>query len=76
MGRALKSVEMNGNRVLSICMETDETIRAAMFVDTTYEGDLLPRYEDPGGHGRGVKALHLRGGCLILDSTGSRKPRE
>ena len=41
LGRALKSVEMNGNRVLSICMETDETIRAAMFVDATYEGDLL-----------------------------------
>jgi hypothetical protein len=41
LGRALKSVEMNGNRLLSICMETGETIRAAMFVDATYEGDLL-----------------------------------
>jgi len=41
LGRALKSVEMNSNRVLSICMETGETIRAAMFVDATYEGDLL-----------------------------------
>ncbi|WP_286763299.1 MULTISPECIES: DUF7133 domain-containing protein [Rhodopirellula] len=27
-----------------------------------YEGDLLPRYEDPGGHGRGVKAP---GGTII-----------
>ncbi|MFK8114968.1 MAG: HEAT repeat domain-containing protein [Rubripirellula sp.] len=27
-----------------------------------YEGDLLPRYEDPGGHGRGVKAP---GGTVI-----------
>jgi hypothetical protein len=41
LGRALKSVEMNSNRLLSICMETGETIRAAMFVDATYEGDLL-----------------------------------
>ncbi len=29
---------------------------------TTYEGDLLPRYEDPGGHGLGVKAP---GGTII-----------
>ncbi len=28
----------------------------------TYEGDLLPRYEDPGGHGRGIKAP---GGTVI-----------
>ncbi len=28
----------------------------------SYEGDLLPRYEDPGGHGRGVKAP---GGTVI-----------
>lgn len=28
----------------------------------TYEGDLLPRYEDPGGHGNGVKAP---GGTVI-----------
>ena len=27
-----------------------------------YEGDLLPRYEDPGGHGRGIKAP---GGTII-----------
>ncbi len=28
----------------------------------SYEGDLVPRYEDPGGHGRGVKAP---GGTII-----------
>lgn len=28
----------------------------------TYEGDLLPRYEDPGGHGRGIQAP---GGTVI-----------
>tara|TARA_R110002049_G_scaffold72490_2_gene187081 strand:- start:81226 stop:84984 length:3759 start_codon:yes stop_codon:yes gene_type:complete len=27
-----------------------------------YEGDLLPRYEDPGGHGRGIKAP---GGTIV-----------
>jgi putative heme-binding domain-containing protein len=30
-----------------------------------YEGDLLPRYEDPGGHGRGIKAP---GGTVIRTS--------
>lgn len=34
-----------------------------------YEGDLLPRYEDPGGHGRGVKAP---GGTIIrTDANGA-----
>ncbi len=34
-----------------------------------YEGDLLPRYEDPGGHGLGIRAP---GGTLIrTDSDGS-----
>jgi len=39
--RALKSVEMQQNRLVSATMETGETVRAAMFVDSTYEGDLL-----------------------------------
>ena len=39
--RALASVELENNRLLSASMETGETIRARMFVDTTYEGDLL-----------------------------------
>jgi hypothetical protein len=41
LGRALTSVVMEDNRVLSASMETGETILAGMFVDTTYEGDLL-----------------------------------
>jgi hypothetical protein len=40
-GRALKSVAMENSRVLSASMETGETIRARMFVDATYEGDLF-----------------------------------
>ncbi len=32
----------------------------------TYEGDLLPRYHDPGGHGRGVQAP---GGTVIRTNT-------
>jgi len=39
--RALKSVEMQQNRLVSATMETGETVQAAMFVDSTYEGDLL-----------------------------------
>jgi len=41
LGRALESVELENNRVVSASMETGETIRAGMFVDTTYEGDLF-----------------------------------
>jgi hypothetical protein len=41
LGRALESVEMDGVRILSISMETGERIEAAMFLDTTYEGDLF-----------------------------------
>jgi putative heme-binding domain-containing protein len=38
-----------------------------------YEGDLLPRYEDPGGHGLGIKAP---GGTIIrTDATGSKVER-
>ena len=40
-GRALKSVEIKDGRLISATMETGETITAAMFVDATYEGDLL-----------------------------------
>lgn len=41
LGRALSSVEMQHQRLVSATMETGETVRAAMFVDSTYEGDLL-----------------------------------
>lgn len=40
-GSFLKSVEMNDGRIASITLETGETIKAAVFVDSTYEGDLL-----------------------------------
>ena len=39
--RPLQSVAMRDGRVVSATMETGESIRAAMFIDTTYEGDLL-----------------------------------
>lgn len=39
--RFLKSVEMDDGRIVSITMETGETIKAKMFADATYEGDLL-----------------------------------
>jgi hypothetical protein len=39
--RCLERVEMNEGRLVSATMETGETIKAAMFVDSTYEGDLL-----------------------------------
>lgn len=40
-GRGLESVEMRDNHLISATFETGETIKAAMFVDSTYEGDLL-----------------------------------
>jgi len=41
LSRALSSVEMKQNRLVSITMETGETVQATIFVDSTYEGDLL-----------------------------------
>jgi len=39
--RCLESVEKNDNRLVSVTMDTRETVKAAVFIDTTYEGDLL-----------------------------------
>lgn len=39
--RCLKSAEIKDGQLLSVSMETGETIKAAMFVDASYEGDLL-----------------------------------
>ncbi len=41
LGRCLGSAEMENGRVVSVTMETAETIKADMFIDATYEGDLL-----------------------------------
>ena len=40
-GSFLKSVVMDGERIVSITLETGETIKASIFIDSTYEGDLL-----------------------------------
>ena len=39
--RPLKSVEKKNNRLVSVTMETGETIKADIFIDATYEGDLM-----------------------------------
>lgn len=39
--RHLESAEIKNNRLISATMETGETIKAAVFIDATYEGDLL-----------------------------------
>lgn len=39
--RPLESVAMEKTRISSITLETGETIKAAVFVDATYEGDLF-----------------------------------
>ncbi len=41
LGRCLESVEMKDNRIVSATFETGELIKAAVFIDSTYEGDLL-----------------------------------
>jgi hypothetical protein len=40
-GHRLDSIGMDGNRIVSITMETGETIKASVFIDSTYEGDLM-----------------------------------
>lgn len=37
----LESVQMEGSRIVSMMMGTNETIRASVFIDATYEGDLM-----------------------------------
>jgi hypothetical protein len=37
----LESVKLDGNRIESATFETGETIKAAVYIDATYEGDLL-----------------------------------
>lgn len=39
--RPLESVQMEDNRIVSATFETGETIKASVFIDATYEGDLL-----------------------------------
>ena len=39
--RHLESVVMRDGRLVSATMETGETVEAAVFIDTTYEGDLM-----------------------------------
>jgi len=39
----LKSVRKDGNRIVEIVMESGNTCRAPMFVDASYEGDLMAR---------------------------------
>ena len=39
--RCLESVNMKDGRIVSATMETGETIKPAMLIDATYEGDLL-----------------------------------
>ena len=41
LDRCLASVQMRDGSIDSITMETGETVRAAVFVDATYEGDLF-----------------------------------
>lgn len=39
--RPLESVTMNDGKISSITMETGESIKASIFIDSTYEGDLF-----------------------------------
>ena len=39
--RCLVSVEREGTRIVSATMDSGETVKAKIFVDATYEGDLL-----------------------------------
>lgn len=40
-GQPLESVELRDNRIISASFETGLTIKGGMFIDATYEGDLM-----------------------------------
>jgi hypothetical protein len=42
-GARLASVKKNGARITEIVMENGDVFRAKMFIDTTYEGDLMAK---------------------------------
>jgi hypothetical protein len=42
-GARLSAVARGGSRIASITLETGDVIRAKMFLDTTYEGDLMAK---------------------------------
>lgn len=41
LGQPLESVEMESNRIVSATFETGLTLKGAVFIDATYEGDLM-----------------------------------
>jgi hypothetical protein len=41
LGQPLESVEMKNQRIVAATFETGLTIKGAMFIDATYEGDLM-----------------------------------
>lgn len=41
LGQPLESVEMKGNRIVSATFETGLTVKGEVFIDATYEGDLM-----------------------------------
>ena len=41
LGQPLESVEMLGSRIVSATFETGLTVKGAVFIDATYEGDLM-----------------------------------
>jgi hypothetical protein len=41
LGQPLESVEMKDRRIVSATFETGLTVKGAMFIDATYEGDLM-----------------------------------
>lgn len=59
--------------VLGNHVQADTTAETGNTHSVSYEGDLVPRYEDPGGHARGIKAP---GGTVIrTDIEGSTVQR-
>ncbi len=41
LGRCLQSATMDGNRIKAVNFESGETVKAKVYLDTTYEGDLM-----------------------------------
>lgn len=52
----LASVKMDGKRIAEIAMENGDVFRAAMFIDCTYEGDLMAKAGVPYMIGREANA--------------------
>lgn len=70
----IASVTMDGNRIREITMDNGEVHRAAMFIDASYEGDLMPLAGVAHIVGREANSTYgeTKNGVILLEGPGKQ----